>query len=89
MRALVDDVDDAELIEGVEKDELLRRVRPYRETLTTAELDQCLNEIHARQQEMSVSLLIAYEPNAGRLFLADRSFLFYRHAGVPEWPWHD
>jgi hypothetical protein len=90
LRALVVDVDNDELIEGIGRDDLLRRVRPYRETLTPAELDQCLNEIHRRQQEMNVSpLILAYEPNAGRLFLADRAFLFYRHAGVPDWPWDD
>jgi hypothetical protein len=88
LRALVEDFDDDELIAGIPKDELLRRVRPYRNETMPEDIDTCLDSLHTHQGSIRVSpLILAYEPNAGRLFLADRRFLFYRHAGRPSWPW--
>lgn len=89
LEAAVDYADDGELVTGIPEARLVQSVKRITgSNVTVADLRLAQGELHAYQDSVGVSpIVLAYDFNDRRLFLADRSFLFYRHAGTPSWPW--
>jgi hypothetical protein len=80
----------AELLEGVDSRELLRRIQEDapEATIRQSDLTQALDRVDRLQAKIGVQpLVLTYNRDRRRLFLADRSFLFYRQYGSPSWPW--
>jgi hypothetical protein len=82
----------AELLAGIDSRELLRRVQASEDgaRIRPSDLTQALERVAALQVKLNISpLVLTYERQRRKLFLADRSFLFYREHGSPIWPWQD
>ena len=82
----------SELLAGIDSQELLRRVQASQggERIRPSDLTQALVRVSALQTKLGISPpVLTYERNRRKLFLADRSFLFYREHGSPTWPWQD
>lgn len=81
---------DQELIEGIDSRELLRRIQEDapEATIRQSDLTQALDRVDRLQAKIGIApLVLTYNRDRRRLFLADRSFLFYREHGNPTWPW--
>jgi hypothetical protein len=79
-----------ELLEGIDSRELLRRIEEAdpEVTIRQSDLTQALDRVDRLQAKIGVNpLVLTYNRDRRRLFLADRSFLFYRQYGSPTWPW--
>lgn len=82
--------DSKELLEGIDSGELLRRIT---ETTTNgsirqSDLTQALDRVDRLETKIGVRPpVLTYDRDRRRLFLADRSFFFYRQYGDPQWPW--
>jgi hypothetical protein len=79
-----------ELLQGIDSRELLRRIQEDEPaaTIRQSDLTQALDRVDRLQAKIGVSpLVLTYNRDRRRLFLADRSFLFYRQYGSPTWPW--
>jgi hypothetical protein len=82
--------DSAELLDGIDSRELLSRIQEDapEATIRQSDLTQALDRVDRLQAKIGVSpLVLTYNRDRRRLFLADRSFLFYRQYGTPTWPW--
>ena len=81
--------DAAELMNGVDSKELLSRITSSGgEAIRQSDLTQALDRVDRLQVKIGVHPpVLTYNRRGRRLFLADRSFLFYRAHGTPEWPW--
>jgi hypothetical protein len=79
-----------ELLEGLDSKELLRRIdedQP-KAAIRQSDLTQALDRVDRLQAKIGVApIVLTYNRDRRRLFLADRSFLFYRKYGQPTWPW--
>ena len=77
------------LIAGIDSAELLARINAdSKREVRLSDLTQALDRVGRLQSKIGVSPpVLAYSPDARRLFLVDRAFLFYRHYGTAEWPW--
>jgi hypothetical protein len=80
---------DEELVEGMELAVLHDRIiRDSGSSILIAELQEALEEVPAMQAKIAVSPpVMIYNRFGQQVFLADRSFLFYRRYGNPRWPW--
>jgi hypothetical protein len=79
-----------ELLDGIDSRELLRRIQEDapEATIRQSDLTQALDRVDRLQSKIGVApLVLSYNRDRRRLFLADRSFLFYRQYGSPTWPW--
>jgi hypothetical protein len=79
-----------ELLDGLDSRELLRRIQEDEPeaTIRQSDLTQALDRVDRLQAKIGVQpLVLTYNRDRRRLFLADRSFLFYRKYGSPTWPW--
>jgi hypothetical protein len=78
-----------ELLAGIDSRELLRRIQEqHGGTIRQSDLTQALDRIDRLQVKIGVRpQVLTYNRDRRRLFLADRSFLFYRQYGSPTWPW--
>ena len=57
-------------------------------TVRQSDLTQALDRVDRLQMKIGVRpQVLTYNRDRRRLFLADRSFLFYRQYGSPTWPW--
>lgn len=79
-----------ELLKGIDSKDLLGRIQeghpdpPIRQS----DLTQALDRVDRLQVKIGVEPpVLTYNKDRRRLFLADRSFLFYRQHGSPTWPW--
>lgn len=84
--------DDGELINGLDSAVLLRRIgeHPSGAGIRQSDLTQALIRIDRLQVRINVNpLVLTYGRSSRALYLADRSFLFYRKHGDPHWPWSD
>lgn len=80
----------AELLDGIDSRELLRRIEEVSPgaAIRQSDLTQALDRIDRLQMKIGVQpQVVTYNSDRRRLFLADRSFLFYRQYGKPTWPW--
>jgi hypothetical protein len=80
----------AELLEGLDSGELLTRIaaRESGDSIRQSDLTQALDRVDRLQAKIGVRPpVLTYDRDRRRLFLADRSFLFYREYGSPTWPW--
>lgn len=90
MLRVVTEADGAELLEGVDSRELLARIRTAEPetTMRQSDLTQALDRVDRLQTTIDIRPpVLTYNRDRRRLFLADRSFLFYRSYGTPTWPW--
>ena len=80
---------DDELLEGIDSADLLNRINASNEReVRLSDLTQALERVGRLQAKISVNPpVLSYSPDARRLFLVDRAFLFYRRYGNPIWPW--
>ena len=79
-----------ELVDGIDSRELLRRIQDAAPdaTVRQSDLTQALDRVDRLQMKIGVRpQVLTYNRDRRRLFLADRSFLFYRQYGSPTWPW--
>ena len=79
-----------ELLEGIDSRELLSRIEKAgpKPAIRQSDLTQALARVDRLQVKIGVRpLVLTYSRDRRRLFLADRSFLFYRQYGSPTWPW--
>lgn len=79
-----------ELLDGIDSRELLRRIQEEvpGTTIRQSDLTQALDRVDRLQVKIGVQpQVLTYNRDRRRLFLADRSFLFYRQYGAPTWPW--
>jgi hypothetical protein len=79
-----------ELLNGIDSRELLKRIETADAdaNIRQSDLTQALDRVDRLQVKIGVRpLVLTYNRDRRRLFLADRSFLFYRQYGRPTWPW--
>jgi hypothetical protein len=79
-----------ELLDGIDSRELLNRIQEDapEATIRQSDLTQALDRVDRLQAKIGVApIVLSYNRDRRRLFLADRSFLFYRQYGSPTWPW--
>jgi len=79
-----------DLLAGIDSRELLRRIEEDgpKATIRQSDLTQALDRVDRLQAKIGVApIVLTYNRDRRRLFLADRSFLFYRKYGSPTWPW--
>jgi hypothetical protein len=81
--------DAQELQAGIDSKELLSRIKASGgEAIRQSDLTQALDRVDRLQVKIGVHPpVLTYNRRGRRLFLADRSFLFYRANGTPRWPW--
>jgi hypothetical protein len=82
--------DSEELLNGIDSRELLKRIEnaDADANIRQSDLTQALDRVDRLQVKIGVRpLVLTYNRDRRRLFLADRSFLFYRQYGRPTWPW--
>lgn len=77
---------DVELINGIPKDIVLRRVQLHMPHIRMSDLSGALNRLDRLQTERNVSPLV-FTFAAGKIMLVDRELLFFRTYGDPVWPW--
>jgi len=79
-----------ELLDGIDSRELLTRIQATspNATIRQSDLTQALDRVDRLQAKIEIRpQVLTYNRDRRRLFLADRSFLFYRKYGTPTWPW--
>ena len=79
-----------ELLHGIDSRELLKRIENSNPDakIRQSDLTQALDRVDRLQVKIEVRpLVLTYNRDRRRMFLADRSFLFYRQYGSPTWPW--
>jgi hypothetical protein len=79
-----------ELVEGIDSSDLLERIQQSHPDppIRGSDLTQALDRVDRLQIKIGVQPpVLTYNHDRRRLFLADRSFLFYRQHGKPTWPW--
>jgi hypothetical protein len=83
---------ESELVQGIDSAVLLQRVLDHEgaDAIRASDLTQALERIDRLQLKIGVNpLVLTYNRSDRRLFLADRSFLFYRLHSSQRWPWSD
>jgi hypothetical protein len=79
-----------ELLDGIDSRDLLTRIQAANPnaTIRQSDLTQALDRVDRLQAKIEIRpQVLTYNRDRRRLFLADRSFLFYRKYGTPTWPW--
>ena len=79
-----------DLIDGIDSSDLLQQIQNnYPDPpIRGSDLTQALDRVDRLQVKIGVQPpVLTYNQDRRRLFLADRSFLFYREHGDPTWPW--
>lgn len=81
--------DTMDLQVGIDSKELLGRITSRGGgAIRQSDLTQALDRVDRLQVKIGVRPpVLTYNRRSRRLFLADRSFLFYRQHGTPTWPW--
>lgn len=86
----VTEASDADLLAGLDSADLHHRITqlPGGDGIRPGDLTQALDRIDRLQVKIEIKpLVLTYRPSDRRLFVADRSFYFYRRHGAPSWPW--
>lgn len=79
-----------ELTDGIDSSDLLERIQESHPEppIRRSDLTQALDRVDRLQVKIGIQPpVLTYNHDRRRLFLADRSFLFYRQHGDPSWPW--
>lgn len=82
---------DEELLHGIDSADLLGRIdeRPDA-SIRQGDLTQALERVDRLQSKINITPpVITYDRDGRRLFLVDRTFLFYRKHRERDWPWDD
>ncbi len=82
---------DAELLSGVDSATLLQRLKSHgMSNIRQSDLTQALERVDRLQEKIGIRpVVLTYSRDSRRIFVVDRSFLFYRKYGDPNWPWDD
>lgn len=82
---------DAELLSGVDSATLLQRLKSHgMNNIRQSDLTQALERVDRLQEKIGIRpVVLTYSRDSRRIFVVDRSFLFYRKYGDPHWPWND
>lgn len=85
----VSEMPDNQLLDGIDSADLLGRIGEHGDTaIRASDLTQALDRIDRLQVKIAVSPpVLTYNRHSRRIFLGDRSFLFFRKYGDPRWPW--
>jgi hypothetical protein len=85
----VTESDDALLLDGIDSADLLSRIAQHDEAgIRASDLTQALDRIDRLQSKIAIHPpVLTYNRHSRKVFLGDRSFLFYRKYGAPDWPW--
>lgn len=85
----VSEADDADLRPGLEQPDLLARINGLTPApIRSADLTQALQRIDRLQSKIDVKpVVLMYNRTSRRLFVVDKSFLFYRRYSRTDWPW--
>jgi hypothetical protein len=80
---------ESDLLKGIDSKILLERINNGRSVkIRLADLTQALDRIDRLQVKIDIRPpVLSYNKSNRRIYLADRSFLFYRKFAKPEWPW--
>jgi hypothetical protein len=93
-RCLLEEVtatEDDELLKGISPKELHNRMaRSGHIRITKANLTRALERIDRLQAKMEIRpIVLTYNRYSERVFVVDRSFLFFRKYGHARWPWDE
>ncbi|GAA1854982.1 hypothetical protein [Asanoa iriomotensis] len=80
---------DADLLDGISAKDLHDRITAIGESkITRTSLLRALARIDRLQAKMEIKpIVLTYNSHSQRVFVVDRSFLFFRKYGDPRWPW--
>ncbi len=85
----VTDSEDSVLLGGIDSADLLTSIAEHGEpSIRASDLTQALDRVDRLQAKIAVSPpVLTYNRHSRKVFLGDRSFLFFRKYGDPTWPW--
>lgn len=88
---VVSEATDADLESGLQRNELLGRIKALSAgQIRQADLTNALQRIDRLQAKIAVKpLVLTYSRDSQRLWVVDKSFLFFRKYGTPNWPWEE
>jgi hypothetical protein len=91
MLPTVSEVPDRSLLSGLSGDELFREMDSLGyQNVALKDLLRSLAAMDELQVEMGVKPpVFAYHEHTQKLYISDRSFLFFRKYGAPRWPWDE
>lgn len=77
---------DEQLLQGVEKDALVRAIRSNQVSISMTGLDEMMKSLADAQASMGIHPpVVAYNSHTQKLSVTDRSLLFYRRCCSPSW----
>ncbi len=85
----VTEAEDESLLVGIDSAELLGQIGEHGDSaIRPSDLTQALDRIDRLQVKISISPpVLTYNKDSRKVFVGDRSFLFYRKYGQATWPW--
>lgn len=88
---VVTEATDEDLESGLQRNELLRRVNAIATSpIRQSDLTSALQRLDRLQAKIGVRpLVLTYSRDSQRLWTVDKSFLFFRRYGTPNWPWNE
>jgi len=86
---LITEASDADLEDGLPRDELLGRINDVSATkIRQSDLTGALTRLDRLQTRIGIRPpVLAFSRDTNRLWIVDKSFLFFRKYGTPNWPW--
>lgn len=86
----VTEAPDQDLLAGIDSAALLAEIAKHEgdAQIRASDLTQALDRIDRLQAKIQINPpVLSYNRVGRRVFLGDKSFLFFRHYGDPKWPW--
>jgi hypothetical protein len=82
---------DEQLLDGIDAKELHRRIIEHANvSITKSTLISTLERVDRLQARMEIRpIVLTYSRYSQRVFVVDRSFLFFRKYGDAKWPWEE
>jgi hypothetical protein len=81
---------EAELVEGLDRQMLLKKIRKYEPAADMTNLQKALTRLERLQVERQISPpVLSYSETSRTVLLVDRELLFYRKYTTKSWPWED
>lgn|SRR5487761_437455 len=88
---VVTEATDTDLESGLQRNELLGRIKALSGgQIRQSDLTNALQRLDRLQAKIGVKpLILTYSRDSQRLWVVDKSFLFFRKYGTPNWPWEE
>ena len=82
---------DEALESGLPRSEVLRQINNLAtKGIRQGDLTNALQRLERLQLKLGVKpLILTYSRSSQRVWVVDKSFLFFRKYGEPDWPWHE